>query len=409
MHVRGRLTIMESVGRIERDELSAVSQSLTPAKATRRAARFAMATLLVLEAVCPAEATPPSTDPAWRTGTRFHRQLQVPVGLMWRQTPLETALHDLAHSQRTAIFLDRRVDPSQMIDFAVHEVPLEKAVAQLAAERGLGVSQVGPVIYLGPVEVAGKLATLVEALNDQIARQPPAIRKIWRRPSPWRWPDLAQPRQLLEDLSGQSGIKIGGIDQVPHDLWRATHLPPLTLAERLVLVAAGFNLTVEMSGDGRSVQLVPIPDRVAIGRRFEVSGPASKVLASLSARFPSCRIEARGSSLFVDGTIEQLQSIGDFLNRQPSPASGNHQRGERYSLRVVNEPADALLRSLASRLSLTIDVDPDATRQLEQKVTVQVTDASLAALLDAALGPLGLSHEIRGRAVHVRKRQVDPK
>lgn len=401
--------IMASVGRIERDEHSAVSQSLTPAKATKRATRLAMATLLLLEAVCPGQTAPPSAQPAWRTGTRFHRQLQVPVGLMWRNTPLQTALDHLANSQRIAIFLDRRVDPSQTIDLAVHQVPLEKAVAQLAAKLDVGVTYIGPVIYLGPVEVAGKLATLVEALHDKIERQPPAVRKVWQRPSPWHWPDLAQPRELLEALGRQSGIEITGMDQVPHDLWRATHLPPLTLAERLVLVAAGFNLTVEMSADGRSARLVPIPDRVAIGRRYEVSGQASQVLASVSARFPSCRIEADGSSLFVEGTFEQLQLIGAYLNRQPSRASGNHQAGERYSLRVVNETADALLQSLASRFSLTIDVDPDAARQLAQKVTVQLTDASLAELFDAALGPLGLSHEIRGRVVHVRQCHVDSK
>ena len=129
-----------------------MAQSITSAKIALLAISIGLALSLRARAGSAAETDPPTQTQGWRTGNRFHRQLQMPVGVTWRQTPLRSALNGLSSSQSVAIFLDRRVDPDQKIDFTVDDVELNAALQRLATDHGLGMSYVGCVVYLGPPE-----------------------------------------------------------------------------------------------------------------------------------------------------------------------------------------------------------------------------------------------------------------
>ena len=84
---------------------------------------------------------------------------------------------------------------------------------------------------------------------------PAAVSRPLLQPKPLAWPDFATPRDILTDLARQNGLTLEGLDRVPHDLWAAADLPPLSLVERLTLVANQFDLTFALSADGRTVTL----------------------------------------------------------------------------------------------------------------------------------------------------------
>ena len=181
---------------------------------------------------------------------------------------MRQALRSLSREKRTATLLDRRVDPEQKIDAQISDVPLRAALQQIAEKHGLGVSILGSVIYVGPAEAAARLRTLAALRADDARRLPlPAARKF-QRTKPMHWNDLAAPRGLLTKLAEENGLELTGLDLAPHDLWAAADLPPLSLTDRLTLIAVQFDLTFDVQSAGAGLRLAPLPRRVALTRNY---------------------------------------------------------------------------------------------------------------------------------------------
>ena len=386
-----------------------MAQSITSAKIALLAISIGLALNLRARAGSAAETDPPMQTQGWRTGNRFYRQLQMPVGVTWRQTPLRSALNGLSSSQSVAMFLDRRIDPDQEIDFSVDDVKLKTALDRLATDHGFGMSYVGPVVYLGPTGVTAKLATLMELRNEQIARLPSVVRKKWRRRHVWRWSDVTEPRQLMKELAAETGIDILGLEQVPYDLWPAANLPPLSLSQRLTLVAAGFQLTFAISDNGRFVRLVPIPARVSLQRSYDLGRRAADVAEKLSRMLPAAGIRLQGAMLLVDASAEDHQTVRAYFQGYKKPSDTSNRLRKLYTLRVVDKRAEPLLRSLATRFSLKVDIDSGVSQQLTQTVRFHVVNVTLDDLFHAVLRPLGLKHEIRGDVLYVGLENKPPK
>ncbi len=131
----------------------------------------------------------------------------------------------------------------------------------MVAERcGLGVSRLGAVVYLGPPSAAQRLRPIAAAFDRAVRRLPAASQRKFFQSKPLAWEDLSTPRDLLEQLGRQNGIQIAGLERLPHDLWAAADLPPLSLAERLTLIAAQFDLTFKIAAGGARLNLAPVPE-----------------------------------------------------------------------------------------------------------------------------------------------------
>ena len=187
----------------------------------------------------------------WATGAAIGQQLAVPVSVSWTNLPLARALKSLAKAQHVAIVLDRRVDPERPITLAIDQEPLGEALEKIAGHLTLGYCQFGPVAYFGPPTIAKRLRTLAALRLDELRQLPtPVTRKLLMMRSS-HWEDLTEPKQLLEDLAAEAGVEILGIDKIPHDLWPAADLPPLSWIDRLTLIAAQFDLSFELDKAGR--------------------------------------------------------------------------------------------------------------------------------------------------------------
>ena len=112
---------------------------------------------------------------AWKTGSEFHRAMAATVGVTWSRTPLRPALDRLARRQGVAIFLDRRIDPGQRVDFQAPEMSLRAWVDRLATQLQAEVAILGSVVYLGPL---GRLASS-NRLPGHAARKPNIFRSVW--------------------------------------------------------------------------------------------------------------------------------------------------------------------------------------------------------------------------------------
>jgi hypothetical protein len=311
----------------------------------------------------------------WLTGAALQQQLAEPVDILWADNPLHQAMVRLSRACRVAILIDRRVDPGQKLDVSLRGVPLESALQTIARGRGLGVSRLGAVVYLGPLPAAERLPAVAAGFDKQVRLLPPAVQRRYHQLKALAWEDLATPRELLSQLGRQGGLEIANLEQAPHDLWAAADLPPLSLVDRLTLVAIQFDLTFHVTANGSRLELVPAP-----GGSY---GP-SKDLQPTPQRdrgLAGPRVPASG--------------------RTVKPAGGQ----DRFQIDVREKPLGPVLRQLADRLDLDLRIDQQAIRtagiSLDQRVSVHLQNATVDEILGGLLRDTGLSFHRRQRVIEI--------
>lgn len=345
-------------------------------------------------------------DTTWRTGPAFRTQLEQQITYAGADVPLRDMLRNFSNSQQIAILVDRRIDPDQKLDLSLSGVSLRQAFEQVAAERNAALSLADPIVYFGPPQTARRLRTLISLREAEIARLPNAVRRRFQQQRALSWEYLATPRELLDALAAEAGIQFVGLEQVPHDLWAGADLPPLSLAERISLIAAQFDLSFQIDANGNQLTLVPIPSDLAIERSY-IAGPrARERIEQWSQLCPDCQISLQGDRIVVRALLEDYERFAAPVPAAaPRPAATGEQR---YTLTVQEQPIGKLIEALGRQLKLEIRLDQAVITQagvsLDQRVSFRVNQVTLDALLEAALKPAGLVHRHEGAAIIVTPR-----
>lgn len=330
----------------------------------------------------------------WKIGLEFRKALEQPIGLKWAENPIRDALRNLANNQQLAIWLDRRIDPSSKLQFELEDAPLAITLDQLCEKYKLGRSVVGPVIYIGPVSTTEKLATLAAVKRQQVGQQSASERARWSRAAVLNVPLLAQPRELVRELVRESGATLQNPEVIPHDLWPAIPLPPLTLADRLTLVLAGFDLTFEQSADGSTIRIVSMPDKVEYEQTYAWRGQNQSLAAQLRTKFPELKIRVEESKIVVTGKYETHELIDRMMSGETVRTAKVVPGSKVFSLRVDNQPAGAVVKTVAKELGKEMVYDPALVEKLRTNVSFNVKDVKLEDLLATVLTPLELTFEI---------------
>jgi len=340
----------------------------------------------------------------WRTALEVREQRSERISVTWSGMPLRRGLANLARSQRIAVLLDRRIDPDRTLELTFDGGTVEELFERIARDQDLGLSWFGPLAYFAPPAAARRLRT-VTTLRENEAKQLPSkkIGQALLRQRAWKWDDLAAPRELLEKLAGEAGVRLEGLAQVPHDLWPAADLPPMTLVDRLSLVLGEFDLTVRFDDDGRTLALVAVPDQVTIEKGYS-GGKDPRVKAERWSKLaPDCRIEVAGGKVVVRGMVEDHEKLAGQGTRT---ASATTKTGElRYTLTIQEKPLGSVLRQLTEKLKLELQIDGEALSEagvsLDQLVSFKVEEATVDELFTAALKPARLSFRREGTELKV--------
>lgn len=338
----------------------------------------------------------------WLTGPALRRQLAQPVKLSWSGVPIRKGLTDLARSQRVAALLDRRVDPGMRLQATLLDLPLEMALERLARAQHLGLSWYGPLVYFGPPAPTRRLRTLAALRTAEIKQLPAKARLPFTRQRPWQWQDFATPRKLVEELAAEAQIELTGLEQIPHDLWAAADLPPLSWIERMTLVANEFDLTFEFSSDGGAVRLIPVPANAAIERTYAGGSDPEALARRWSQQAPEAEIKVAGGKVVVLGAVEDHELLRGNQSKAAKAAAGGV---EVYTLAVREQPLGPVLEELKRRLGLELHVDETALKaaeiSLDRRVSFSVEKVSLDELFEAALKPAGLSFRRRDKTLDI--------
>src|SRR5207247_2518923 len=169
-------------------------------------------------------------------------------------------------------------------------------------------------------------------------------------------------------------------EAVPHDLWPAGDWPPMSVVERLTLLAAQFDLSFRVEGAGQRVRLVKLtPDDVKIERTHTVPNGAAKIAEAWRAACPDAEIRLAGNKITVRGRLEDHEWLTSPGKNKVSTTStgtttvGTVAKGKTvYTLTIKNQKVRDVIRSLAERLNLTLEMDETAIRaagiNLEQRI-----------------------------------------
>jgi hypothetical protein len=339
----------------------------------------------------------------WKTGPALAAALESEVGATWSGIPLRTALEGLSHQTNVAMFLDRRVDPDQPIEFQFARQPLRQLLGQLADALHLGVCRIEDVVYIGPRATTDKLPTLDALLKQQVSTSSaPIARKLAQR-GPLRWAQLTTPQELIDAWSRETQVTLRGAAEIPHDLWPEVDLPQLTAASRLAIILAGFGRTATWDASAQCLVIETFPQRATLERTYR-RHVTDEELATLQSQLVDARLERRDGQLVLSGRLEDHVYLEQWLNsnggalKRPQPRPGKTV----YTLSIENTAVGSVLKTLEQRAGLMVHVREDVTAdQLQTRVTFSVRDASLEELLQKTLLPAGLTYTLKGGVVEV--------
>jgi hypothetical protein len=202
------------------------------------------------------------------------------------------------------------------------------------------------------------------------------------------------------------GVVIIGEEQIPHDLWPARSLPSLAALDRVLLILAGFDLTCELSPDGKQLRVTPIKRPVEITRRYTARQKRMPAFEQALSKLPPQSRRDRGDQLEVSARWEDHERLrgairGPSEPRRPGGKSTAAQ-AQRFTLKIENQPVGRVLDQLARQLNLNVvwSTNPPAGQQA--LISCDVRQVDLDGLLEAILEPAGLTSRREGQTVTIQ-------
>jgi hypothetical protein len=230
---------------------------------------------------------------------------------------------------------------------------------------------------------------------------------------PWALARLSEPRAMLRNLMKATGAVLQEEELVPHDLWPARTLPPLSAVDRLVLLLAGFDLTGQISEDGRQVRIVPVKRPVQITRTYAIRRDRIPAVEAVLATMPKVVERSEDGRLTLSARVEEHDQIAAVVRgqapsrRERPPASPPSSLTERrFTLKIENQPVGAVVDQLARQLNLEVawesELEADPKRGREALASCDVRQVDLDGLLKAVLTSAGLDFERERAKVIIR-------
>lgn len=279
-----------------------------------------------------------------------------------------------------AVVIDRRIDGATPVTLEAESLPAGDLLRQAATEAGCGLAIGRHAVRFTPEDlVAGSEAGDRAAAGAEAACAA-GLRRRLAHSAALNWESGSRPVDLVAGLAESAGIRVEGLDRIPHDHLPEARYPPLPLGERLALVLGHYDLTFAAADDRTlSIRVIPTPEPFPSDRPAGAkpsTGPSDEPQAGL----------ARGSR-----------------GRQPRPTG--RVPVDAFSLEAA-APLGELLAALASRFRLKLAVDEASLRgkgvDPREIVRVRLVDTPRDGVLDAILAPLGLEWTIENGSLRVR-------
>lgn len=345
--------------------------------------------------------------PDLHTGSAFEKALDRGMSMNWSNAVLRSVLERLGTEQKIAIVRDRRIDPDRKLSFSISQQPGRAALRELARAIGAQVSFVDNTVYLGPQPAVQKLRTLIELRSLELSEAQPPIKKFWRerlgKPQNIHWNDLDRPADIVRGIAKHYQLRVFGLQRVPHDLWVGATIPAADAATALSLILIQFDLTFAWLDDATTIEIVPLPEAVALSRTYSPRPKtADAAIRDWKREIPGLNARADGNAVVVVGTLEQHEAVAAQKHPRRSTPSADPAplERQRITLRIMGIPANKLMADLEKRFQLKFTYDAQAFKKagidLGQKIDIDVQAVTIDEYLEAIFSQLGVEMKREG-------------
>lgn len=305
-------------------------------------------------------------------------------------------------SRRVAWVMDRRLDPDHNITSDLPLSPLSELLPELLKTAQAGAVVIGQSVIVGPADKLIDLRTLAERQRQELqqTRLAAGRKQSLAQTMELHWDDLAEPRQLVEQVVKRAKFDLAGAEQIPYDLWRGGDLIGVTVGEALTILAWQYDLQLKWQPDGQA-SLVPIVRPVQITRTFSVSESRREAIQS---QFPALTWAEEGKSMQATGRVEELEAVDQWIKGnspakpKPAPQKALKDWRERtFTLRIKNAPLGDVLTALKKQgipLEWNEDELVKAGVNMKGKVELELNRATADELLSTLCRPANLKYEI---------------
>lgn len=343
--------------------------------------------------------------PSLKVDEEYEQTLKTILSVNWKNRQLRDGIRSLVDHYQISILLDRRINPNRLITLDFQNGTLLEFLEEIARQNDAEVSVLANLVYIGPAESARSLRTLLELKQEELKSN--KQRKNLSRKINLHWHDLDQPGRIVKNLLNTYQVEIVS-GNVPHDLWTSGTVPKTDFSETISFILIQYDLTYEWDENGKMIKLVPVSYPVTVNRSHRVTGKQqAEVLPEFQNRdsFPEMTINS-GRVSFT-GTLEQHELFENRLrgkqvrepvmDTKPIPLS---QR--RFTLNLKDGTAQVMIGLLKTK-GIQIQYDPEQLRKagidLDQKIAISLSRATIKELLESFCKPLGIRYEIRGETI----------
>ncbi|MBD3672014.1 MAG: hypothetical protein HUJ26_00695 [Planctomycetaceae bacterium] len=352
-----------------------------------------------------------NAESEFRTGREFDDRLDEPGVASLSGLSLKETLQQIEQSYGLACFRDRRIDPEQIIELSESRGSVRDLLNRIGESAGCRVSLTGQVVYVGP-EIQTRLLRSLMAQRQldlkRVFRNRPG--PAWTRSQDYAWPILSEPRNLVLELAEFVGVAVKNPEAIEHDVWSAGVIPDATPVELFSILLLGFDLTFELSRDGESMTLVPLPETSELMLSDVYTLKSGEDPEDWQRMAPAAEISVRGRRVTVTGLVEDHAAIRDFRSGrrklQGEDSIALIPLSKRlFTLTLRDVPASAVLTELQkSGVHFVWDAKSFAAAEIDLNtlVEINVKEASAEEFFQALLTPLGIAFDLSGVTVTMR-------
>lgn len=314
--------------------------------------------------------------------TRFlatHSTLQQLSAHVLENVTLKSALKSLQTTTSVVIWLDRRNDCEQIVQLMPKERTYLECLQEICSQTNTEIAWIENIIYIAPAHQSSRIEAaywnLITERGDELLR---------KKGKPLKWDDAKEVRDILQQASTSTLLKISGLDSVEHDMWAPAIVPEASLAAQWTCLLAGFNFTLKPNEQHR-FQLIPIAKILNVS--FEYSKELSRIsptrLQEWKQKWSSdSTISSRNQITKIEAPVAAHREL--ILAMQAPKAFPRNQapgfEDSRYTLDFEGD-LEKILTTLSKQLGLTIKPLPLPPEKAKQRIQLHVKEVSIDDLL----------------------------
>lgn len=340
------------------------------------------------------------------TESALKKALGVPANFTWKNGSLQGAVKSLGR-KRIPVFLDRKVDPSMVIDSQSQWAPLELLIDELCKSLDLEVYYGSDFVYIGPRATVERLPVLLQVHKSRVKKMDSAVRKKIIKRLPVAWDRASEPSKILNATLAKYGLALVGDKELPYDLWAEGELAESSFVTHATLLLAGFDLTFSVNPKNGQVRIIDVPLGVAFPVTYSSRLSPAAIKAKITSKFPNAEIKPGKNEIVVKAKMADHVQIAKILMTRSKPkGSKNYStkvEDQRFTLNL-KAAAGSIVKKISQNLGLEMKITSQEVKTLlGTEVKVEVVEASAQKILDETVRSLGLKATISRDAITISK------